>query len=185
MNRISKNSKRRILTDQIGTKLDVFEHKHSDIVDLNYKREETDQQKERRFKKLRDGRKEKMKHREKRHYWWDCRRDEVHCYYFPRDYPTEEEVEWYKHVLKLQKKGEFKGFLYHATNDAIIEWLTDNAYLNMDKIAFPNHKHGAHDFYHDQLFEQEYYKEDIKPENKDRFLQGSPTAYPYRDKMKE
>jgi hypothetical protein len=55
----------------------------------------------------------------------------------------------------------------------------------MDKIAFPNHNHGAHDFYHDQLFEQEYCKEDIKPENKDRFLQGSPTAYPHRDRMKE
>ena len=126
-----------------------------------------------------------MKHRERRHYWWDCPKDEQHCYYFSRDYPTDEEVEWYKHVLDLQKKGEFKGFLYHSTDDAIIEWITDDAYLDMDKIAFPNHDYGAHDFYHDQLFEQEYYKEDIKPENKDRFLQGSPTAYPYRDRMKE
>jgi hypothetical protein len=25
----------------------------------------------------------------------------------------------------------------------------------------------------------------MKPENKDRFLQGSPTAYPYKDKMRE
>jgi hypothetical protein len=137
------------------------------------------------FKKLRDIRKEEMKHRERRHYWWGCRKDEQHCCYFPRDYPTDEEVEWYKHVLELQKRGEFKGYVYDSTQDAIIEWLTDDAYLQMDKIAFPNHRHGASDFYHDQLFGQEYYKEDMKPENKDRFRQGSPTAYPYRDNMRE
>jgi hypothetical protein len=43
-----------------------------------------------------------------------------------------------------------------------VSWLTDDAYLRMDKIAFPNHMHGAWDFYHDQLFDQEYYKEDMK-----------------------
>lgn len=146
---------------------------------------ESDEDKERRFKRLRDARKEEMKHRERRHYWWDPHKDEVHCYYFPRDFPSDEEISWYKHVLELQKKGEFEGFLYHSTSDAIIEWITDDAYLEMDKIAFPNHKHGPWDFYHDQLFDQEYYKEDMKSENRDRFLQGSPTAYPYRDKMKE
>lgn len=186
MNGISKNSKKKkSLTDQIDARLGAFERKYPDVVDPNHKREETDQQKEIRFKKLRDSRKEEMKYREPRHYWWDCRRDEVHCYYFPRDYPTQEEIDWYKHVLDLQRKGEFEGFIYNSTSDAIIEWITDDAYLQMDKEAFPNHKHGAWDFFHDQLFEQEYYKEDMKPENKDKFLQGSPTAYPLKNKREQ
>jgi hypothetical protein len=112
LNRISNNSKKRILTEELDARLGAFEHKYPDVVDPNHKREETDQQKERRFKKLSDARKEEMKYRERRHYWWDCRRDEVHSYYFPRDYPTQEEIAWYRHVLDLQKKGQFEGYVY-------------------------------------------------------------------------
>jgi hypothetical protein len=54
--------------------------------------------------------------------------------------------------------------------------------FSFSSLVFPNHKHGPWDFYHDQLFEQEYYKEDVKRENKDRFLQGSPPAYRLENK---
>ena len=62
--------------------------------------------------------------------------EEAHCVYFPRDYPTDEEVAWYKDILDRGRKGDYYVYLYGSTQDAIVEWLTDDAMLGWTKRNF-------------------------------------------------
>jgi hypothetical protein len=95
------------------------------------------------------------------------------CLYFPRDNPTQEEQEFYREMLaqteEAEKKrskhqsdvtrGRGKEVFFHleSTHEAFWDWHFDELMRESDKKLFPHHNHSDHDFYHDQLKDQDYY----------------------------
>lgn len=112
---------------------------------------------ERKFEKRRAQTEEERQHREPRHYWWDLM-DERHCCYFPKDNYTHEEHEYYKAAVRYMETYKHDApFALESTRKAFEIWYYDNITLELDKKRFPNHNHGPHDYWHDQLHEQAYY----------------------------
>ena len=126
---------------------------------------ESQLQKEERFERLRRERERIRLTRPARHRWWfsygDARLADTwfrECLYFPQDYPTEEERDLYQQIVEefFNKHIHFP-FLLESTKVAFWQWFSDELSLKSDKECFPTHNHGDHDFFHDQLEEQEYY----------------------------
>jgi len=158
----NSNKKKTAATNNLTKKLDEFEINHGIITgrDDTAKLRRIQLELERKFEKRRAQTEEegRIKHREPRHYWWS-RMDEVHCCYFPRDNYTDEEQEYYQAAIRYMREYKHDPpFALESTKKAFQRWLYDNAAHELDKKRFPNHNHGPHDYWHDQLYEQDYYK---------------------------
>lgn len=154
------------IIDNFNRKVEELEHRSKQLQG----EEEIYYQKELRFGRLRQERAEYRKTRSARHPWWfrygdgrladDWFRE---CLYFPADNPTKEEQEFYKEIVQEfvnnKKKKNNKTFSFHleSTKEAFWQWYGDQLSLESDMECFPSHQHSDHDFYHDQLGQQDYY----------------------------
>ena len=126
---------------------------------------ESDYDKEIKFEKLRQQRARERETRPARYRWWfeygDGRLADTwfrECLYFPKDNPTQEEREFYQYLHDefVVNKRPFHLHL-ESTKEAFWQWYRDKLSLESDEEHFPLHQHGDHDFYHDQLDDQDYY----------------------------
>lgn len=156
--------------DEFNRKLTEIEHRSKQVRGV----EESNLQKEQRFEKLRQERADyrKMTGRKPREPWWyhvgDGNVGDTffrECLYFPEDLYTPEEDSYFEeaidYLVNEKRKRNFSSedlpFVLDSTIEAFWEWYDDKLSLQSDKQNFPQHKHGAHDFYHDQLEDQDYY----------------------------
>jgi hypothetical protein len=145
LNRISKNSKKKSLLDEIDARLEAFENRYPEVVDPDLKKGETDLQREYRFAALREARRQdRIEHPEKyppSMNWWSLSDHTTHCYYMPRDTPTEEEVEFYRMISKSSGEDFQNLDRYHfhlqSTLDAYNTWLLDdiNRWHDWEKLG--------------------------------------------------
>ena len=52
-------------------------------------------------------------------------------------------------------------FVLESTRTAFMHWINDYYDRRIDEERFPHHKHGPHDYWHDQLQYQDYYQQEL------------------------